>query len=94
MHESVVWMERFWNPECFDSSQETRTGGWRECNVNVLTKNDAPFNEVYGSYTNRGFTVKIEKSTRPENIWVEAEEFEPFMPTAEMLAEAQTKDVF
>ena len=47
-----------------------------------------------GSYTNRGFTVKIEKSTRPENIWVEAEEFEPFMPTAEMLAEAQTKDVF
>ena len=50
--------------------------------------------EVYGSYTNRGFTVKIEKSERPANIWVEAEEFEPFMPTQEMLAEAQTKDVF
>lgn len=90
----TVWMERFWNPECYDASQANPTGGWRECNVNVLTKNDAPFNEVYGSYTNRGFTVKIEKSTRPENIWVEAEEFEPFMPTQEMLAEAQTKDVF
>ena len=90
----TVWMERFWNPECYDASQENPTGGWRECNVNVLTKNDAPFNEVYGSYTNRGFTVKIEKSERPANIWVEAEEFEPFMPTQEMLAEAQTKDVF
>ena len=27
----VVWMERFWNPECFDSSQEKITGGWQEC---------------------------------------------------------------
>ena len=94
VHPKTVWMERFWNPECFDASQANPTGGWRECNVNVLTKNDAPFNEVYGSYTNRGFTVKIEKSERPANIWVEAEEFEPFMPTQEMLAEAQTKDVF
>ena len=94
VHPKTVWMERFWNPECYDASQANPTGGWRECNVNVLTKNDAPFNEVYGSYTNRGFTVKIEKSTRPENIWVEAEEFEPFMPTQEMYAEAQTKDVF
>lgn len=90
----VVWMERFWNPECFDESQKQQTGGWQECNVNVLTKNDAPFNEVYGSYTNRGFTVKIEKSTKPDNIWVEPEEFEPFMPTAETKAEARTEDVF
>lgn len=90
----TVWMERFWNPECFDSSQENPTAGWRECNVNVLTKNDAPFNEVYGSYTNRGFTVKIEKSERPANIWVEPEEFAPFLPSDEMKAEAQTGDVF
>lgn len=90
----TVWMERFWNPECYDESQTTITGGWRECNVNVLTKNDAPFNEVYGSYTNRGFTVRIEKSEKPSNIWVQPEEFQPFMPTEEMLAEAQTGDVF
>ncbi|NTU89315.1 MAG: molybdopterin-dependent oxidoreductase [Actinobacteria bacterium] len=90
----TVWMERFWNPECFDASQTNPTAGWRECNVNVLTKNSAPFNEVYGSYTNRGFTVKIEKSTKPANIWVEPEEFAPFLPTEEMKAEAQTKDVF
>lgn len=92
----TVWMERFWNPECFDASQsaENYSAGWRECNVNVLTKNSAPFNEVYGSYTNRGFTVQVEKSEKPANVWVEPEEFAPFMPTEEMLAEAQTGDVF
>jgi len=87
----TVWMERFWNPECFDESQKEQTAGWRECNVNVLTKNDAPFNEVFGSYTNRGFTVKIEKSEKPANIWIEPEEFEPFMPTLQ--SEPVTKDV-
>ena len=94
VHPKTVWMERFWNPECYDESQTNPTAGWRECNVNVLTKNDAPFNEVYGSYTNRGFTVKIEKSRKPANVWVEPEEFAPFLPTEEMLSEAQTKDVF
>lgn len=67
--------------KCFDSSQETKSGGWRECNVNMLTKNTAPFNECYGSYTNRGFCVKIEKSERPDRVWVEPEEFEPLMYT-------------
>lgn len=94
VHPKTVWMERFWNPECYDESQANPTAGWRECNVNVLTKNDAPFNEVYGSYTNRGFTVSIEKSEKPANVWVEPGEFAPFLPTEEMLSEAQTKDVF
>ena len=94
IHPQTVWMERFWNPECYDESQPNPTAGWRECNVNVLTKNDAPFNEVYGSYTNRGFTVKIEKSEKPANIWVDPEEFAPFLPTEEMKSESQTKDVF
>ena len=88
----VLWMERFWNPECFDASQEKIDGGWSECNINVLTKNSAPFNEVFGSYTNRGFTVKIEKSEKPENVWVEPEEFRPFMPTLQN--EPRTEDVF
>ncbi len=90
--QNVVWMERFWNPECFDASQKNPTAGWRECNVNVLTKNSAPFNEVFGSYTNRGFTVKIEKSEKPANIWVEPKEFAPFLPTLQK--ESITKDVF
>ncbi len=80
MDKHVLWMERFYNPECFDSSQKKVTGGWRECNINVITKNTAPYNEVFGSYTNRGFTVNIKKSTKPEGVWVEPEEFKPFMP--------------
>ena len=90
----VVWMERFWNPECFDESvpAEQRTAGWRECNVNVLTKNSAPFNEVYGSYTNRGFTVRVEKGKKPANVWVEPKEFAPFLPTLQ--SEPITEDVF
>ena len=80
MADNVLWMERFWNPECFDKTQKKITGGWRECSVNVLTKNTAPFNEVFGSYTNRGFTVNMKKSTKPEGVWVEPKEFAPFMP--------------
>ncbi|MFR4803013.1 MAG: molybdopterin dinucleotide binding domain-containing protein [Eggerthellaceae bacterium] len=85
----TVWMERFWNPECYDESQPNKTVYWRECNVNVLTKM-TPFNEVFGSYTNRGFTVKIE--VEAFECMVEPHEFEPFMPTLQ--SEPQTKDVF
>ena len=81
---NVVWMERFWNPECFDSRQESKTGGWQECSVNVITNGiDAQFNEAFGSYNYRAFAVNIKKSTRPDRIWVQPEEFEPFMPTTE-----------
>ena len=77
-------MERFWNPECFDSRQESKTGGWRECGVNVISNGiDAQFNEAFGSYNYRAFAVNIKKSTRPDRIWVQPEEFEPFMPTTE-----------
>jgi anaerobic selenocysteine-containing dehydrogenase len=77
----VLWMERFWNPECFDNSQSKKTGGWQECNINVITNAvDPHFNEVFGSYTNRGFAVNIKKSEKPSNIWVQPKEFQPFMP--------------
>jgi anaerobic selenocysteine-containing dehydrogenase len=79
---NVLWMERFWNPECFDSAQSNKTGGWAECSVNVLTNAvDTNFNEVFGSYTNRAFAVNIKKSEKPAGVWVEPKEFEPFMPT-------------
>lgn len=80
MHENVLWMERFWNPEAFDSSQEKKDGGWRQMNIAMMTKNTPPYNEVFGSYTNRGFCVKIEKGEKPDNVWTEPKEFEPFMP--------------
>ncbi|MDR1712560.1 MAG: molybdopterin-dependent oxidoreductase [Coriobacteriales bacterium] len=79
---NVLWMERFWNPECFDSTQSSKTGGWQECNVNVITNAvDCNFNEVFGSYTNRAFAVNIKKSSKPANVWTQPKEFEPLMPT-------------
>ncbi len=78
----VLWMERFWNPECFDSTQDSKTGGWQESSINVITNGiDAQFNEVYGSYNYRAFAVNIKKSERPDRVWVEPKEFEPFMPS-------------
>lgn len=94
----TLWMERFWNPEAFDASQSNPDGGWRQCNINVLTDNyidsdvDHPWNDVYGSYTLRGFQVKVEPGERPSNVWIEPEEFEPFMPTLQ--GEPQTEVVF
>ncbi len=73
----TVWMERFWNPECYDESQTNPTAAGRVQRERAHEER-RPFNEVYGSYTNRGFTVKIEKSQKPANVWVEPEEFAPF----------------
>lgn len=73
----VVYMERFWNPETLN----TKTHGWKEMNVNVLTKADAPFNDVVGTYTLRGFLVKIYKADGPpEGVWVKPEDFKSWLP--------------
>ncbi len=72
-----VYMERFWNPEALNTS----THGWKEMNVNVLSKNTAPFNDVVGTYTLRGYQVKVSKApSAPKNIWTKPEQFEPWMP--------------
>lgn len=72
----VVFMERFWNPEKLNT-----TGGWREMNINVLTKNDPPFNDVVGTYTLRGFQVKVSRADGPpEGIWQKPEDFKPWLP--------------
>ena len=58
-----------------------KTGGWQESNVNVLTKNDAPFNDMVGTYTLRGFQVQISKADgAPEGIWQKPQDFKPWMP--------------
>jgi anaerobic selenocysteine-containing dehydrogenase len=80
LHDDQLWMERFWNPESYDASQATKSGGWQQENINVITKNTAPFNEVFGSYSNRAFTVNIKPASRPDGVWVEPKEFEPFLP--------------
>lgn len=73
----VLYQERFWFPETLT----TPTRGWMEANVNVLTKNDPPFNDVVGTYTLRGFQVRISKAPgAPEGIWQKPEDFKPWLP--------------
>lgn len=87
----VLISERFWNPECFDDTQDSITPGFKECGYNVLSVDDFQ-NACFATNSYRAFTVKIEKSTRPDRVWVESEEFEPFMPT--LRDEPVTKEVF
>lgn len=76
-----VYQERFWNPEMFDSNNTAYSGGWREMNINVLTKIDEPYNLEWGSYTLRAFQVKVERvDAPPEGIWYKPEDFKPWMP--------------
>ena len=75
----VIYQERFWNPELMNSSDPSRA--WTTMNVNVLTKNDAPYNPEYGTYTLRGFTVKVEKASgAPEGVWTEPKQFAEWLP--------------
>ena len=78
MRPGAVCMERFWNPETLN----TKTHGWKEMNVNVLTKASAPFNDVVGTYTLRAFQVKVWKAKEgaPEGIWTKPEDFKTWMP--------------
>jgi len=71
------YMERFWNPE----TVTTPTHGWQEMNVNVLSKETGTLNEVLGTYTLRGYQVKIYKAEgAPKGIWEKPEDFKPWMP--------------
>ena len=73
----VVYMERFWTPETLN----TETQGWQEVNVNVLSKNDAPFNDVAGTYTLRGYLVKVSKADAPpKGVWLKPEKFKAWLP--------------
>ena len=73
----TVFMERFWAPE----NLQKPTHGWKEMNVNLLTKADAPFNDVVGTYTLRAFQVKVYKAEgAPEGVWLEPEQFRPWLP--------------
>ena len=87
----VLLTERFWNPECFDDTQESITPGIEECGYNCLSA-DSFQNPAFATNSYRAFTVKIEKTEKPARVWTEAKEFEPFMPT--MQNEPVTPEVF
>jgi anaerobic selenocysteine-containing dehydrogenase len=73
----TVFMERFWNPE----TMNTETHGWKEMNLNVLTKSTPPYNDVVGTYTLRGFLVKVSKADGPpEGVWTKPEDFKTWLP--------------
>lgn len=77
--QGVVYMERFWNPETLN----TKTHGWKEMNVNVLTRSEGPYNDVMGTYTLRGFLVRIRKADQaPEGVWTKPEDFKSWLPQA------------
>ena len=68
---------RIWNPETLN----TPTHGWKEMNVNVLTKVTAPYNAEVGTYTLRAFQVKVYKADgAPEGVWLNPEDFRPWLP--------------
>ena len=62
----VVYMERFWNPETLD----TETCGWKEMNVNVLTKIDPLTMTSLVQLLCAAFQVKVSKADGPpKGIW-------------------------
>jgi anaerobic selenocysteine-containing dehydrogenase len=75
----VVYMERFWTPETLDKADE----GYKSLNVQVLSKADGPYNDIFGTHTLRGFQVKISKCAEgaPEGVWTKPEQFKGWMPT-------------
>lgn len=76
----VVASERFWNPEKMEDPKNP-TGGWREMNYNVLSKESGDYCPEVGSYTLRGYQVKIERTdSAPDGCWVEPKEFTPWLP--------------
>ena len=87
----VLITERFWNPECFDETQESITPGIEECGYNIMSADEFQ-NPCFATNSYRAFTVKIEKTERPERIWIESEQFQPFMPT--LSGEPVTEEVF
>ena len=87
----VVMMERFYFPESYDRQQKKMTGGWRQCNVNLMARDDV-VNDTFASASWRGYRVNIKKGKKPDGIWTEPEEFGAFMPTRQMMN--NTPEVF
>ena len=72
----TVYMERFWHPETVN----TKTHGWQETNVNVLSRSEGPFNDVVGTHVLRGYQVKVYPADHaPEGIWTKPSDFRSWL---------------
>ncbi len=76
----VLYQERFWNPEFLEEGDPREA--YTAMNYNVLSKTDEPFNPEYGTYTLRGFTVKVYPCPEgaPEGTRINPEDFASWMP--------------
>jgi len=73
----TVCMERFWNPETLN----TKTHGWQEMNVNVLSRSSAPYNDVVGTHTLRAYQVKVYSASEgPKGVWTRPSQFRSWLP--------------
>lgn len=86
----TVYMERFWNPE----NMNKETHGWQEMNVSVLARSEPPYNDVFGTYTLRGYLVKVYPAPEgaPEGVWLEPKEFKPWLAVSTDSAPDMTKE--
>jgi anaerobic selenocysteine-containing dehydrogenase len=75
----VVYMERWWNPEFLEEGQDGRKS-WTTSNINVLTRREGPHNIACGTYTLRGIAVEVTKASKPDGVWYDPEDFEPWLP--------------
>lgn len=73
------YMERWWNPEFLEKGQDARKS-WTTSNYNVLSRRAEPHNACCGTYTLRGINIEVRKASKPEGVWYEALDFEPWMP--------------
>lgn len=89
--EGTVYMERYWAPE----NLNTPTHGWQEMGVSVLARADAPYNEVVGTYTLRGYLVKVYPAPEgaPEGVWLEPKQFKAWLPNPTDPTPDMTKEV-
>ena len=75
-----VYRERFWNRSFWRTAGDI-SQSWKAMNVNMLSNGESRYDRVFGSYTLRGYTVKIEKTDAPpEGVWYRPEDFQPWMP--------------
>ncbi len=76
--QGTVYMERFWFPENLTKD----THGFKEANVNMLSRSRGPFNDISGSYQLRAYQVKIwhAEEGAPEGIWTKPEQFKAWLP--------------
>ncbi len=64
-------------------------------NVSALARSQGPYNEVYGTYTLRGYQVSVKPAPEgaPEGVWLDPKQFKPWLPQSTAPTPDPTKEV-